>query len=33
VLWLFGRLIEMAQGINSRLRDESNGGSRWSRAW
>jgi len=33
LLWLFGRFIEMEQGINSRLRDDSDGGPRWSRAW
>ena len=33
LLWLFGRFIEMEQGINSRLRDDSNNGPRWSRAW
>jgi cob(I)alamin adenosyltransferase len=31
LLWLFGRLIELEQGIDSRLRDKS--GPRWSRAW
>jgi cob(I)alamin adenosyltransferase len=33
LLWLFGRLIESEQGIDSRLRDDSTGGPRWSRAW
>ncbi len=33
LLWLFGRLIEKEQGINSRLRGESDAGPRWSRAW
>src|SRR5262245_52738622 len=33
LLWLFGRLIESEQGIDSRLRDDSTGGARWSRAW
>jgi cob(I)alamin adenosyltransferase len=33
VLWLFGRLIELEAGVNSRLRDEQHQGSRWSRAW
>jgi cob(I)alamin adenosyltransferase len=31
LLWLFGRCIELEQGIDSRLRDGS--GPRWSRAW
>jgi cob(I)alamin adenosyltransferase len=31
VLWLFGRLIETEQGVDSRLRENS--GPRWSRAW
>ncbi len=33
VLWLFGRLIEHTAGIDARLRDASQGGSSWSRAW
>ena len=33
LLWLFGRLIEMEQGINSKLRNDSDSGGRWSRAW
>jgi cob(I)alamin adenosyltransferase len=33
LLWLFGRLIESEQGLDSRLRDDSKGGPRWSRAW
>jgi len=33
LLWLFGRLIEVEQGVDSRLREDSKGGSRWSRAW
>ena len=33
LLWLFGRLIETEQGVDSRLRQESTGGPRWSRAW
>jgi cob(I)alamin adenosyltransferase len=33
LLWLFGRLIELEAGVNSRLRDEQHQGSRWSRAW
>ena len=33
LLWLFGRLIETEQGVDSRLRDGSNTGPKWSRAW
>src|SRR5262249_46351469 len=33
LLWLFGRLIEVEHGVDSKLRDGSNSGSRWSRAW
>ena len=33
LLWLFGRQIEMEQGIDSRLREDPEGGPRWSRAW
>ena len=33
VIWLFGRLIEFKAGIESRLRPESKGGPKWSRAW
>lgn len=33
VLWLFGRLIELEAGVDSRLRDEQHQGARWSRAW
>lgn len=33
LLWLFGRLIELEAGVDSRLRDEQHQGSRWSRAW
>jgi cob(I)alamin adenosyltransferase len=31
LLWLFGRLIETEQGLDSKLREGS--GPRWSRAW
>jgi len=31
LLWLFGRQIEVEQGITSKLRENS--GPRWSRAW
>lgn len=33
LIWLFGRLIEHNAGVNSRLRDESHGGPKFSRAW
>jgi cob(I)alamin adenosyltransferase len=33
VLWLFGRLLELEAGVDSRLRDAEKGGPRWSRAW
>lgn len=33
VIWLFGRLIEFKAGIESRLRSETKGGPKWSRAW
>jgi cob(I)alamin adenosyltransferase len=33
VIWLFGRLIELNAGIDARLRDDSKGGPKWSRAW
>ena len=33
VIWLFGRLIEHNAGVNSRLRDESHSGPKFSRAW
>jgi cob(I)alamin adenosyltransferase len=33
LIWLFGRLIEFNAGVESRLRPESRGGSKWSRAW
>ncbi len=33
VIWLFGRLIEHDAGVNSRLREESKGGPKFSRAW
>jgi cob(I)alamin adenosyltransferase len=33
LIWLFGRLIEVKAGIESRLRPESKGGPKWSRAW
>jgi len=33
VIWLFGRLIEVNAGIESRLRPESKDGPKWSTAW
>ena len=33
LLWLFGRLLELRAGINTRLRDDAHAGPRWSRAW
>ncbi len=33
LIWLFGRLIEHDAGIDSRLRDDTKTGPRFSRAW
>lgn len=33
LLWLFGRLLEVEAGVDSRLRDDQHAGARWSRAW
>lgn len=33
VLWLFGRLLEVQAGVDSRLRDDKHAGPRWSKAW
>ena len=33
LIWLFGRLLEVEAGVNSRLRDAEHPGGRWSRAW
>lgn len=33
LIWLFGRLLELESGVDSRLRDEQHKGARWSRAW
>jgi cob(I)alamin adenosyltransferase len=33
LLWLCGRLLELRAGVNARLREEDDGGPRWSRAW
>jgi cob(I)alamin adenosyltransferase len=32
-IWLFGRLIEFNAGVDARLREETKGGPKWSRAW
>jgi cob(I)alamin adenosyltransferase len=33
LLWLFGRLLELRAGVDSRLREGEHGGPKWSRAW
>jgi cob(I)alamin adenosyltransferase len=33
LIWLFGRLIELNAGIDTRLRSDTGTGPRWSRAW
>jgi cob(I)alamin adenosyltransferase len=33
VIWLFGRLIEVNAGVDSRLRGGESAGPKWSRAW
>lgn len=33
LLWLWGRLLEARQGVDSSLRTENAPGPRWSRAW
>ena len=33
LLWLFGRLLELRSGVDTRLRDDEHEGPRWSRAW
>ncbi|GGH01042.1 cob(I)yrinic acid a,c-diamide adenosyltransferase [Silvibacterium dinghuense] len=33
VIWLFGRRIEHSAGVNSRLREDTNAGPKFSRAW
>ncbi len=33
LLWLFGRLLEARQGVDSTLRKSDQAGPRWSRAW
>jgi cob(I)alamin adenosyltransferase len=33
VIWLFGRILEINAGVESRLRPDSKKGNRWSKAW
>lgn len=33
LLWLLGRQLELAAGVNAALRPANNPGNRWSRAW
>jgi cob(I)alamin adenosyltransferase len=33
LLWLFGRLIEVKAGVDSRLRTGETAGPKWSKAW
>src|SRR5882672_5331670 len=33
LLWLMGRLLELSAGVDASLRDPSDKGSKWSRAW
>jgi cob(I)alamin adenosyltransferase len=33
LLWLFGRVLELRAGIDSKLRDEAHRGNQFSRAW
>ena len=33
LVWLFGRLIEVRAGVDSKLRDETKSGPNFSRAW
>jgi cob(I)alamin adenosyltransferase len=33
LLWLFGRQLELAAGVNAALRPVDKPGNRWSRAW
>lgn len=33
LLWLLGRLVERDAGVDSRLRDHRDQGTRWSKAW
>jgi cob(I)alamin adenosyltransferase len=33
LIWLFGRRIEQAAGVDARLRSQQEDGPRWSKAW
>lgn len=33
LIWLFGRLIEVNAGVNSKLRNSQTVGPKWSKAW
>jgi cob(I)alamin adenosyltransferase len=33
VLWLFGRLLELHAGVESKMRDDQHASARWSKAW
>jgi cob(I)alamin adenosyltransferase len=33
LLWLLGRVVEQAAGVDARMRGSDNAGPRWSRAW
>jgi cob(I)alamin adenosyltransferase len=33
LLWLFGRQLELNEGVDATLRTSENRGNRWSRAW
>jgi cob(I)alamin adenosyltransferase len=33
LLWLFGRLLEVQGGVDSKLRDDTQKSTRWSKAW
>jgi cob(I)alamin adenosyltransferase len=33
LLWLLGRLVEKQVGVSAQLRDDTQPGARWSRAW
>ena len=33
LIWLFGRLLELESGVDSRLRGEQHKGAGWSKAW
>jgi cob(I)alamin adenosyltransferase len=33
LLWLFGRLLEVQAGVDSKLRDDTHKSTHWSKAW